>query len=116
MFNINDFEKIDRLYFDVVFKTCYNIRIKSKNTGHFWSIYAKDLNDKYKSIEVWHQHRATDRPHLQPGFHPMSVKEAQELIKSHDKYVINVRSKQKRRSNHIFIKQHNGKEELFLIE
>ncbi len=88
MFNAKDINKIDKRYFDVIYTTCYNIKIRSRNTQHLWTIHSKDLNHNISSIEVWHQHKDEDRPHIQRGLHPLSVMEAQKLIKEHDKYVL----------------------------
>lgn len=91
MFDTKDFNSIDKQYFEVLALTCYNIKVRSRNTQHLWAIYSKDLNQNISSIEIWHQHKDEDRPHLQRGLHPLTVKEAQKMIKDHDRYVLNER-------------------------
>ncbi len=91
MFDTKDFNRIDKGYFEVLSLTSLNIKVRSKNTGHLWSIHSKDLNQNISSIEIWHQHKDEDRPHLQRGLHPLTVREAQKMIKEHDRYVLNGR-------------------------
>ncbi len=93
MFDAKDFNRKDRQYFEVLSLTSINIKVRSKNTGHLWSIHSKDLNQNISSIEIWHQHKEEDRPHLQGRLHPKTVKEALKMIKEHDKYVMELKNR-----------------------
>ena len=83
MFEKKDFENVDREYFQVINETCYHLTLKSKNTGHTWNIACIE-NPHGKSFVISHKHNDNDPFHLQPGFHPRSIQEAQEMIKTHD--------------------------------
>ncbi len=93
MFSKKDFEQIDRDYFYVKSETGYNIILQSQNTNHIWTIHCADLSERVRIIEVYHQHKESDISHIQPNFHPHSVKEAQIMIKKHDAYQLNGRKK-----------------------
>ena len=38
MFDVKELESLDERYFSVIYKDLYDITIRSKNTGHFWSL------------------------------------------------------------------------------
>ena len=90
MFNKKDLSQIDRVYFKVNAATCYNICLQSKNTKHHWIIQAI-MNNGFRSLIIHHRHGNIGEYHIQPRFHPRSVKQAQEMIKSHDLYQLNGR-------------------------
>ncbi|MCR5604636.1 MAG: hypothetical protein K6G27_13180 [Lachnospiraceae bacterium] len=93
MFTKQEFKKLDRKYFDVVLKTTYYIDLKSRNTGHTWSIYCKQLTMDRRELVVRHKHRDKDEYHIQPRFHPRNIDEAQKMIKDHDRWHLNGRRK-----------------------
>ncbi len=87
MFEKKDFINVDRKYFKVINETAYHLTLKSKNTGHTWDIECRE-NPTGRSLIVNHKHKDSDPFHEQPWFHPRSIEEAQELIKSHDAWQI----------------------------
>lgn len=93
MFTQKDFAEIDADYFTILALTGLNICLCSKNTRHLWTIHLKELWPNNKSLEIYHQHNKSDKPHTQPNFHPKNVIEAQLLIKDHDLYQIEERGK-----------------------
>lgn len=86
MFKRDDFNELDKEYFDFLLKSAYYINLKSKNTGHIWSIYSKQINSIYRSLEIQHKHKDRDPFHVQLRWHPKSIKEAQDKIKSRDRW------------------------------
>ena len=88
MFTLKDISQIDRDYFVVNATTLYNICLVSKNTKHHWTIQPQTING-HRSIIVLHRHGNSGEYHVQPYFHPSSILQAQELIKSHDRFQIN---------------------------
>lgn len=87
MFEKKDFINVDRKYFKVINETAYHLTLKSKNTGHTWDIECRE-NPTGRSLIVNHKHKDSDPFHEQPWFHPRSIEEAQEMIKSHDAWQI----------------------------
>ncbi len=83
MFERKDFEEIDREYFDVINETCYHIILKSKNTGHTWDIMCQERPNG-RSLVISHKHKDKDPFHIQRGFHPKTVEDAQKKIMKHD--------------------------------
>lgn len=90
MFDKKDILQIDRDYFIVKSSTCYNICLQSKNTKHHWTIQPV-TNNGFRSLIVLHRHGNSGDFHIQPKFHPRTVSQAQELIKSHDLFQLNGR-------------------------
>ena len=90
MFNKKDLSQIDKTYFKVAAATCYNICLQSKNTKHHWIIQSI-INNGFRSLIIYHRHGNNGEFHIQPRFHPRSVAQAQELIKSHDLFQLNGR-------------------------
>lgn len=86
MFSIEELKHVDKEYFEVISCTASHVQLKSKNTHHIWDIESQELTDGKVSILVHHKHSETYPYHVQPGFHPKSIKEAQEQIKKHDEW------------------------------
>ena len=95
MFTKDDFRKLDKTYFEVIRKTAYYLDLKSKNTGHSWSIYYYELDMSHYSLVVRHKHHDKDDYHMQLRCHPRTVKEAQDLIKQHDTWHLNGRKRRR---------------------
>lgn len=81
MFTRKDISQIDRDYFVVNATTLYNICMVSKNTNHSWIIQPRTING-HRSLIILHRHGTSGEYHTQPYFHPRSILQAQELIKS----------------------------------
>ena len=92
MFTQEDFSQINKDYFIIRITTPYNIHLISKNTKHHWVIQPQTFNN-CRILTVLHRHGQSGEFHIQPRFHPHSVDQAQELIKSHDKFQLNGRRK-----------------------
>ena len=88
MYCQKDFNKIDCTYFEVIQLTGYHILLKSKNTKHIWDIYIKETYSGKSSIVVMHKHNEADPFHEQWNMHPKTVREAQWLIKDHDRWYL----------------------------
>ena len=85
MFDKTEINKIDKKYFQILQANGYHIIIKSKNTNHTWDIYCRDC-DGYRSLIISHKHKEDYPFHEQAKMHQKTVMEAQELIKSQDKW------------------------------
>ena len=90
MFTQKDMKQIDRDYFVVTATNLYNICLVSKNTKHSWIIQPRTDNG-HRSLIILHRHGTSGEYHTQPHFHPRSILQAQELIKSHDLFQLNGR-------------------------
>lgn len=86
MFSKQEFKNIDKNYFNVLCLSAYYVDIKSKNTGHSWSIYSQQLDYKHRTLVIRHKHRDQDPYHEQLRYHPKNLIDAQEMIKAHDKW------------------------------
>jgi len=91
MFDKNDISQIDRDHFQVIEESCYHIVLKSKNTGHTWDITCR-YHPGGRSLIVNHKHKDSDPYHEQPGFHPLTIKQAQDMIKNHDAWVMETKN------------------------
>ena len=85
-------KQIDRGYFIVQKETLFHIQLKSKNTKHIWDIESQSIFHNKRSLVIYHKHNESDPFHAQPKFHPRTIIEAQEMIKSHDKWHLNGRN------------------------
>ena len=92
MFGKNDWDQIDNEYFKVIEASMYHITLKSNTTGHIWDIYCRYYPGG-RSIIVYHKHRDSDPFHKQKGYHPQTIAQAQDLIKDHDRYVMEGKNK-----------------------
>lgn len=98
MFTRNEFNEIDRKYFQVINETCYHLTLKSTTTGHTWNIMSLG-NSKGKNLIISHKHNDMDPFHVQPCFHPKSVIDAQNMIKDHDIWHLNGRKGKRHRKS-----------------
>ncbi len=93
MFTKQELKKIDRKYFEILRKSAFYVDLKSKNTGHSWSIYSRQLDTKTRSLIIRHKHHDKDEYHEQLRYHPRTIEQAQSMIKAHDKWHLNGRKK-----------------------
>ncbi|MBQ9989962.1 MAG: hypothetical protein IJP31_03335 [Lachnospiraceae bacterium] len=42
MFDANELETLDAKYFTIIYRDPYDVTIRSKNTGHYWSLHSPD--------------------------------------------------------------------------
>lgn len=96
MYKLDEIMGIDQDYFGIISIGSPNVILKSRNTGHIWCIQDRELiYGKIRSIVVYHKHREEKEFHIQKGFHPVNLSQAQDLIKEHDKWCIENRRKGK---------------------
>ncbi len=100
MYEKNDFEQIDKEYFQVLTQTGYHIILKSKNTEHIWDIYCQE-HSRGRSLVINHKHNETEPFHVQRKYHPKTVEEAQKRIKKHDKWYLKGQELAKQRKEEI---------------
>ncbi len=94
MFKKEDLQCLDRKYFEILQESGYHITMESNLTGHIWDIAWRE-NPTGKSFVISHKHKASDPFHLQPRMHPKTVEEAQEMIKDHDRWVLEKKKNKK---------------------
>ena len=89
MFSVDEIQTIDQQYFNVKNTGCYQITLQSKNTRHIWNIRSQVLTlERGRSLVVYHKHKANQPYHIQKWFHPVTLVDAQKLIKSHDEWYL----------------------------
>ena len=93
MFTKEDFRKINKKHFIVVQKTAFYLDLKSRITGHTWSIYSSQIDHVHRSLVIRHKHHDNDEYHVQHRYHPKDVLEAQKMIIAHDEWHISGRKK-----------------------
>ncbi|MCR4691303.1 MAG: hypothetical protein K5739_08160 [Lachnospiraceae bacterium] len=91
MFDMNDLATLDDRYFCILYKDPYDVTIRSKNTGHYWSLHSPDCPDR-GVVVIFHAH------HIGP-FHTHgranSLRQAVRSIKSHDRWQLQGRPKRR---------------------
>lgn len=93
MFTKEDFRKIDKKYFIILQKTAFYLDLKSKNTGHSWSIYSSQIDPLHRSLVIRHKHHDKDEYHPQLRYHPKDIVAAQKMIMAHDEWHLGGRKK-----------------------
>ncbi len=92
MFTQQDYRVIDRNYFNILELSPSYIRFQSKNTRHFWRIFAKGVNRNRRCL-IQHSHGAYD------GFHNHAEKNslygAINDVISHDTFQLSERRREK---------------------
>ncbi len=63
------------------------IEVKSKNTGHWWQIFKKDMPIS-NMVVTRHKYIKSDKYHMQCHVH--KVAKAYKMITDHDKYILNL--------------------------
>ncbi len=87
MFDMNELESLDTTYFSVLYKDPFDITIRSKNTGHFWSLHSPDCPEN-NVVVIFHSHHA-EPFHMHGRTH--TLRQAVRGIKRHDKWQMNGR-------------------------
>ena len=80
-------------YFEVIRETEQFIEVRSVNTGHCWSVF-KNIYNAPRKITLYHKHKESDRYFHQHRVY-RTVVDAVSEIKSHDKYVLEEKTKQR---------------------
>jgi len=83
MFNSKDMQKIDKVYFNVIRMSEYDIEIQSENTGHVWLLHSTENEDNGNCI-IFHKHNKKHPYHRHGSAGSMAT--AVRNIKSHDKW------------------------------
>lgn len=82
MFDAKELESLDATYFTVLYKDPFDVTIRSKNTGHFWSLHSPDCPDNNVVI-IFHSHHA--EPYHMHG-RTRTLRQAVRSIRSHDRW------------------------------
>lgn len=82
MFDAKELESLDATYFTVIYKDPFDVTIRSKNTGHFWSLHSPDCPDNNVVI-IFHSHHA--EPYHMHG-RTRTLRQAVRSIRSHDRW------------------------------
>lgn len=82
MFDAKELESLDATYFTVLYKDPFDVTIRSKNTGHFWSLQSPDCPDNNVVI-IFHSHHA--EPYHMHG-RTRTLRQAVRSIRSHDRW------------------------------
>lgn len=82
MFDARELESLDATYFTVLYKDPFDVTIRSKNTGHFWSLHSPECpgNDV---VIIFHSHHS--EPYHMHG-RTRTLKQAVKSIQSHDRW------------------------------
>ena len=87
MFDMKELDSLDERYFSVIYKDLYDVTIRSKNTGHFWSLHSPDCPEN-NIVVIFHSHHA--EPFHMHG-RARSLRQAVKGIKRHDRWQMNGR-------------------------
>lgn len=82
MFDANDLACLDPKYFNIIYEDVYDVTIRSKNTGHYWSLHSPEYPERGVVI-IFHSHRA--EPFHAHG-RANSLRQAVKRIQSHDRW------------------------------
>lgn len=85
MFDTSDFDYLNPKYFIIVYTDAYDITLKSRNTGHYWYLHLSE-NPVKTQVIIYHKHEWARPYHFQKRV--ISVRQALQVIKSHDKWQI----------------------------
>lgn len=91
MFDMKELDSLDQQYFTVLYKDVYDVTIRSKNTGHYWSLHSPDCPEQGVVI-IFHFHRY--EPFHAHG-RANSLRQAVKSIKSHDRWQLQGRPRRK---------------------
>ena len=86
-FSMNEIAAIDSGYFYIISDGPYEVRLKSKNTRHFWIITVRDNH-----VLIFHSHLG-DGPYHQHG-KASRLETAVRSIVAHDKFQLKKRKKE----------------------
>ena len=87
MFATKDLDKIDPGYFTIIYRDAYDVTIKSKNTGHYWSLHNPEYPETGQII-IFHSHNADRSGRVLYHMHGRanSLRQAIRSIQSHDRW------------------------------
>lgn len=95
MINQEDIIEIDREYFDIIGEKDFVLVLRSRSTGHYWSLLEQVYNG-HRTFRISHKHKASDPYHFQRN--KPSVAACCEYIRDHDEYHLErIRKKEERR-------------------
>ena len=87
MFEMKELELLDPKYFTIIYRDIFDVTIRSKNTGHYWSLHSPE-SPKNNVVVIFHSHRA-EPYHLHGRTH--TLRQAIRNIKRHDRWQMNGR-------------------------
>lgn len=85
MFDAKDLACLDPRYFTIIYTDVYDVTVRSKNTGHYWSLH----NPEYPvsgQVIIFHSHHADPTGRIPYHLHgrAKSMRQAVRSIQSHD--------------------------------
>lgn len=89
-----DIEAIDKEYFEIMEIKDYILVLRSRNTGHFWSLLEQEYNG-CRTFQIRHKHKEEAPYHSQKN--RPSVAACCDYIKSHDAYQLKKDCEKKKR-------------------
>lgn len=95
MFDAKDLAYLDPKYFTIIYTDVYDVTIRSKNTGHYWSLHSPDCPDR-GVVVIFHSHHA--EPYHAHG-RASSLRQAVRSIQSHDRWQMKGRPGTRRDKN-----------------
>lgn len=84
MFDADDLAYLAPKYFTIIYTDVYDVAIRSKNTGHYWSLHSPAYSEK-GFVAIFHSHHA--EPYHAHGW-ASSLRQAVRSIRSHDRWQI----------------------------
>lgn len=87
MFDAKELDSLDSNYFTIIYEDPFDITIRSKNTGHYWSLHSPDCPER-STVIIFHSHRA--EPFHMHG-RTNTLRQAVRGIKRYDKWQMNGR-------------------------
>lgn len=83
MINQEDIIEIDREYFEIIGKKDFVLVLRSRNTGHYWSLLEQVYNG-HRTFQICHKHKEAEPYH--PQKNRPSIVSCCEYIRSHDAF------------------------------
>ena len=92
MFDAKELASLDDRYFVIIYRDPYDVTIRSKNTGHYWSLH----NPEYpvpRQVIIFHSHHADKTGRVPFHLHGRanSLRQAVRSIQRHDRWQMNGR-------------------------
>lgn len=91
MFDANDLAYLDPKYFNIIYKDVYDVTIRSRNTGNYWSLHSPEYPESGVVI-IFHSHTAG--PFHTHG-RANSLRQAVRSIQSHDRWQLKGRPRRR---------------------
>ena len=92
MIDSTDLAAIDANYFDIIGTKDYLVVLRSRDTGHYWSLLEQEANG-HRTFLISHKHNAADQFHSQKN--KPSINACCEYIMDHDAFHLDRKRKQK---------------------